>query len=146
MFLKWMETAKELVIKQNKEWVEIITGWESANSYSIFDEQGYKRADVFERSTGFFSQLLKQILGSHRGFEAVILNSDNSEALKFKRSAYLILSSLNVISDKGTHIGTVKRRLGIIFKKYQLISSTGEIFATIKSPYMGHLDLQSLFT
>ena len=60
MFLNWIETAKELVIKQNKEWVEILTGWESSNSYSIFDEQGYKRADIFERSKGLFDNLLKQ--------------------------------------------------------------------------------------
>ena len=57
MFLNWMETATALIIKQNKEWVEILTGWESSNSYSIFDDKGYKSADIFERSNGIFATI-----------------------------------------------------------------------------------------
>jgi hypothetical protein len=134
MFLNWIETAKELVIRQNKEWVEILTGWESSNSYSIFDEQGYKRADIFERSKGLFDNLLKQFWGSHRGFEAIILNTNNTAAIRFQRSAYLFFSSLTVIDEQEVALGHVKRRFGIIFKKYDLIDKDMKVFACIKSP------------
>ncbi len=134
MFLNWIETAKELVIKQNKEWVEILTGWESSNSYSIFDDQGYKRADIFERSKGLFDNLLKQFWGSHRGFEAVILNTNNTEAIKLQRSAYLFFSSMNILDEHGTFVGQVKRRFGIIFKKYDLLDKDMRVYAYIKSP------------
>ena len=94
MFLNWIDTAKSMIIKQNKEWVEILAGWESSNSYSIFDDQGYKRADIFERSNGPIDMLLKQFLGSHRGFEAVVLNANNTEAIRLKRSAYFLFSPI----------------------------------------------------
>lgn len=134
MFLNWMETATALIIRQNKEWVEILTGWESSNSYSIFDDKGYKRADIFERSNGIFATILKQFWGSHRGFEAVVMSTNNSEAIRFKRPAYLLFSSLAVLDKDGNQLGHVKRRFGIIFKKYDLLDKDMNVFAYIKSP------------
>ena len=134
MFLSWIDKAKSLQIKQNKEWIEVLAGWETANSYSILDENGEKKADLLERSNGVMDTLLKQFLGSHRGFEAVLLDLDQTELLRFKRSAFFILSNLHVLDKERKLLGRAQRRIGIINKKYDLYDNSGQIFARIKSP------------
>jgi uncharacterized protein YxjI len=127
-------TRDQLFIQQKKEWTEILIDWETKNRYAVMDGDRNVLGAVAERAGGFLDVLRRGFLRSHRGFEVDVLDPGGAPILNLSRKFFFFFSDLEVRSGDGRKLGSVHRRFGILYKKYDLKDESGTCFATIKSP------------
>ncbi|MGE0173350.1 MAG: phospholipid scramblase-related protein [Oligoflexales bacterium] len=130
-----LQNNRKLYIQQKKNWVEIIVDFETANRYAIMDEGRNVLGMIAERGEGFFDVVKRWFFRSHRGFRIEVVNNDGASVLQLSRGFFFFFSDLFVADNLGRQIGTIHRRFGIIYKKYDLRGENGVTFATIKSPF-----------
>jgi len=128
---------RRLKIRQEREWVEILTGWETANRYAVWGGMRLV-ANVLEKSEGLEAALLRQFLGSHRPLNVQVLDKSASQALlRFTRPFFWFFSNMEVRTSVGDRrLGRVQRRFRLLQRWYDLHDETGRLFATIRSPLL----------
>lgn len=131
-----LEDRDHLHIEQHaRHWWEILLNWEQANQYMIRDEARRNVGIIFENSTGFLNALARVFLGSHRPLDVKVVHFQSNElALELQRNFFFLFSDLEVVTPGGSRMGSVHRRFGIIFKRYDLRDERGHVFARIASP------------
>lgn len=129
-----VENRSYLFIQQVKEWAEILIDFESRNKYQILDENQAALGFAAESDSGFLSFIGRQILRTHRSMNVSCFDQNNQLMLKLKRPFFFFFSDLEVTTASGQFLGSVHRRFGIIYKKYDLLDEKGQLFATIKAP------------
>lgn len=122
-----------LVLRQRKELIEIVVDWETKNQYAVFDEAGQELGTVAERAGGWGSFFKRGIFRSHRGFRADFLTHQGQRVLGLSRDFFFFFSDLEVHDDLQRNLGRVRRRFGVIYKRYDLEDTSGKVFARIKS-------------
>lgn len=124
-----------LFLQQRQELLEAFTSFETANTYDIMSDQGYHVGHVVERDEGgFMSALWRSVLKSHRGFVADVIEPNGRPVLHLSRDAFFFFSDLHVTSAEGHRLGSIQRRFGFMYKKFDLRDETGQIFARVQSP------------
>lgn len=125
-----------MVIEQHaRHWWEILLNWEQANQYHICNNEGRNLGLMEEHSTGFLNALMRVFLGSHRPLDITVnLYQRDEVVLELRRSFFFFFSDLDVITAEGRRLGSVHRRFGIIYKRYDLLDESGRVFARIASP------------
>jgi len=126
--------SNKLIIHQIKEWVEIITDWETANRYEILNEQGEKLAYLAERKGGFLYTIKRLIFRSHRSFEIDVFDLQANPIMHMTRAFFFYFSDLLVHAKGGEKLGSVHRKFGILYKRYELCDAQGRVFAKVASP------------
>jgi len=129
-----VEENDELVIQQVKEFVEIFTDFETVNKYQVLDTSGVSLGHMAEVGGGFFSFIKRQIFRSHRPLEIKVWNNGGEEILHLERPFFFFFSLMKVTSGEGKLIGYVRRRFGLIYKKYDLLDEREGLFGMVKSP------------
>tara|TARA_R110002072_G_scaffold74374_4_gene176245 strand:- start:20598 stop:21770 length:1173 start_codon:yes stop_codon:yes gene_type:complete len=122
----------EFVIKQAHEWGETLSGFETANKYTIRAGDYSLNADEF--SNGFASLLTRSFLSSHRPFEINIWDWKNNHVLGLKRPFRFYFHEVTVSDAMGKKIGTVVREFSIINRKYRVLNASGLKTTSIKGP------------
>lgn len=130
----FLQSRDRLVIRQQKEWVEILAQWETANRYAVMDPNGAPAAYIAERTSGFLSMLKRWVLRSHRPLDADVVGRDGERLLHLSRPFFFLFSDLEVRAAEGARIGSVRRRFAWLHKKYDLCDEHGQMFATVTSP------------
>ena len=125
--------SPQILVKQIKEVFEIITDWETANKYALYDSHQIKVGFAAERSNGVFHKIIRNIMRSHRSITIDVWDNSDRHILTGYRPWYFFFSDLNVMTQDQTIIGDIKTRFGIIKRKYDLFDSKGRIFASIES-------------
>ncbi len=123
------------MIQQVKEWGEIIINWETANRYKLMDINKNEIGFVAERHKGLMTTLGRQFLRSHRPFSVDIFNESKKSVLHLSRKFFFFFSNMFIETNEGVRVGAVRRRFGILNKKYDLCDEYGRVFATVKSPF-----------
>lgn len=123
-----------LILRQRKELIEIVVDWETKNQYAVLDESGQELGTVAERAGGMGSFFKRAIFKSHRGFRADFMTHQGNRVLGLSRGFFFFFSELEVHDDLARNLGRVRRRFGLIYKRYDLEDSQGKVFAHIKSP------------
>lgn len=131
---QYIDQTTEVFIQQVKEWGEILTGFETSNKYELLGARGEKIGRLAEEGSGIFHFLKKQILRSHRPMTIRVWDNAGNVFLTLERPFFWFFSDLYVQDDQGKRIGQVRRRFGVIFKKYDLLEPRGVIFGRIKAP------------
>jgi len=126
--------SPQLYVRQKKEWAEIIVDWETANQYEILDAQSNSVGLVAERSGGFLDAIKRLFLRSHRPLSIDVFDGSGQAVLHFGRTFFFFFSDLFVDSTSGQRLGAVHRRFGILYKKYDLLDGSGQVFARIQAP------------
>lgn len=123
-----------LFVRQEREVLEILTDIETRNKYSINSPQGERLAFIYEEGSGIWGGLKRLFLRSHRGFVIRVVDAGRNILLTLKRSFFFLFSHLYVLDGGGLPIGSVKRRFGVLYKKYDLYDNTGARFARVRGP------------
>jgi len=119
-----MALGNRLIVKQEIEAVEIFTGFETGNRYSVLDEQGRKLLYAYEDESNFIG---KQFLGQHRSLDLHILDPNGQEILSIHRSFYFLKSSAIIKDANGQVFGHIKQRKWLGNKQFDFISADGEV-------------------
>jgi uncharacterized protein YxjI len=130
----FIASSSKLFVQQRKEWAEILIDWETANKYAVLDEQKRQIGYIAERSDGFWTHVKRWFLRSHRGFRIEVLGPAGERVLTLTRAFFWFFSDLLVLGPEGARHGEVRRRFGILRRKYDLVDETGRTFARIASP------------
>lgn len=69
-----------LVVTRNVEWGTVIFGFEQANRYTIYDQDGQPVALMAEDVTGFGNEVARQLLRTRRNFTATVFNAAGAAA------------------------------------------------------------------
>ena len=122
----------ELIIRQEMEHLEAFTGLETQNRYGVSTPDGDRLLYAYEES-GFLSRIL---LKKHRPLSIHVLNNDKEIVLTASRSFFWFLSHLHIRDGSGRTIGSLRRRLTILSRLFELEDSTGKPIAEIRGPLL----------
>jgi len=126
--------GSQFIIKQNKEWIEIFTGFETKNKYQILNPQNEVLGHIIEEGSGFMNLVKRFFLRSHRPFTFSIFDPQGNKVLSFHRKFFWFFSDL-YIETQNQKFGSIHRRFAFFSKNYSVISPQGTQEYKIKSPF-----------
>jgi hypothetical protein len=123
-----------LVLRQRKEWVEILIDLETRNQYAVQGGGGEELGTLVEEGGGLARFFTRAFLRSHRPLEATLCDRTGAALLRLRRPFFFLFSELRVEDARGAPVGSVHRRFAILRRKYDLRDARGETFARVRSP------------
>ena len=125
-----------LVVNQQKEWGEILTGFETKNRYTISDVSGNKLYLAVEEEG---SMLLRWFLKALRPFTIAVLAEDGQVALRVMRPFRFYFHRAEVVDSQGQSLGVIERRFSILRRIYSVLNRSGkevfQMFGPILHPW-----------
>ena len=128
-----VNNSNQFMIKQKKEWLEIFSGFETKNTYYIYNSNDDHIGIISEVGKGILNILSRLFLKSHRPFKFKITNTKGVELLKVKRTFFWFFSDLYV-RFRGRKFGSIHRRFSFLHKTYSILDHRGREIFQIKSP------------
>ncbi len=121
-----LSSISALMIGQQKEWGEILTGFETKNRYAISDASG-NRLYLAAEEAG--SLLLRWFLKAQRPFTIVVLSLEGQVLLRVVRPFRFYFHRAEVIDAHGQSLGVIERRFSVLRRIYAVLDGSGqEIF------------------
>jgi len=131
-----LSSVSGLVVRQLKEWGEILTGFETKNKYVISDLSG-RRLFLAAEEAG--SMLLRWFLKALRPFTIAVFSEDGQAVLRVKRPFRFYFHRAEVVDSKGQSLGVIERRFSILRRVYSVLNRSGEeiyqLFGPILHPW-----------
>ena len=128
------ETSR-FVIRQKKEWGEILTGYETRNRYVVQNDGGKELWFAGERSEGVLAFLIRSFLKALRPFTIELFDMTGTHVLTFKRPWRWYFHRLEVYAD-GELVGAVQKRWKILGRLFQIEGKHGEVVGEIYGPLL----------
>lgn len=124
-----MESLKDadgLVVSQQKEWGEIVTGFETKNKYTVFDTAGNQLYMALEEDG---STLMRMLLKAARPFKITVKSSANKTVIRADRPFRFYFHEISVFDKGGKLLGTLRKRFSILRRIYSVYDAQDrEIF------------------
>lgn len=121
-----LESVDTLVIRQQKEWSEILTGFEARNRYEILDASGQLLYLAAELAGSFWTRV---VLKAIRPFTIHIMEPGGGRVLILDRTFRFYFHRMEILDPNGRPLGTIQRRFSILRRKYSVLDDLGmEIF------------------
>ena len=131
-----LSSISGLVVRQQKEWGEILTGFETKNRYAIFDVSG-NRLYLAAEEAG--STLLRWFLKALRPFTISVLTIDGQIILRVVRPFRFYFHRAEVVDSRGQPLGVIERRFSVLRRIYSVHASSGQevfqLFGPILRPW-----------
>jgi uncharacterized protein YxjI len=125
-----------LVVTRAIEWGTVVFGFEQANKYTVYDQDGQQVALIAEEVTGVGNALQRQLLRTRRAFTATVLSpSDGSVLFRVRRPPYLISSTTYVETADGQAVGEVRQRWHPLRRNFDLYIGQQQ-YARISGPLL----------
>lgn len=123
----------ELIIRQEREMIEVFTPFETSNRYSVRTPDGAQVLYAYEES----GTMQRQFMGTHRPLSIHVVDDNGSAVMEASRDFFWLLSHLR-ISAEGRRIGELNRRMAL-GRKFDLAdandSNIAEISGSIFRPW-----------
>jgi uncharacterized protein YxjI len=94
----------KLIVKQIVEAVEIFSGFETKNRFSINDETGRQLYYAFEESNWFIRQF-----GACRPMKITVIDNNKHPVLSIEKKWHIFLSNFNIMDETGRIIAKLKQ-------------------------------------
>jgi uncharacterized protein YxjI len=134
--VKKLSLTTGLVVSQQKEWGEILTGFETRNKYVISDESG-NRLYLAAEEPG--STLIRWFLKALRPFTINVLTEDGRVVMRVTRPFRFYFHRVEVIDSQGQSLGVIKRQFSLLRRIYSVFNSSGQevfqLFGPILHPW-----------
>jgi uncharacterized protein YxjI len=131
-----LDNLESLIVSQKKEWGEILTGFETKNSYNIFNPDGTHLFTATEEGGNF---LLRWFLKALRPFTLELRGMDNSPFITLKRPFRFYYHELEIKDSNGIILGLIKRKFSIFRREYTVFNkeeqSICELFGPLLHPW-----------
>ncbi|MCP4625674.1 MAG: scramblase [bacterium] len=137
--LQNLEQAKVLVIRQQKEWGEILTGFETKNRYEVMDHFNNPLIEAQEEGDSALATITRLFLKALRPFAMHLFSTDGTGLFKLTRPFRFYFHELDVCRSNGAHLGKIKRRFAILRRIYAVVDRNGneifELFGPLLRPW-----------
>lgn len=136
--------AKSLVIRQVKEWSEILVGYEARNRYEVRDEAGREVAQVIEVGSGLGRWLGRQFLGRCRKATLHVLEPGGGEIARMEKPFRWWFQEIELHQD-GRFAGRIVRRFALLADRFALLSAEGAELLAIERGFLDHFRFRGTF-
>ena len=134
--MTYQGASETYLVRQKKEWGEILTGFETRNRYAVTDEAGrelYLAAEVGGSTLG------RMFLKHLRPWTIHILDPAGRAVVTFERPWRWFFHEAAVRDAAGNHLGTIKRQWSWIRRRYAILDASGaealELFGPLLRPW-----------
>jgi uncharacterized protein YxjI len=138
--VKRLSSTTGLAVSQQKEWGEILTGFETRNRYVISDESGNSLYLATEEPG---SVLIRWFLKALRPFTINVLTEDGHAVMRVTRPFRFYFHKAEVLDSQGQSIGVIERRFSLLRRIYSVFNSSGQevfrLFGPILHPWTFHI-------
>ncbi len=130
-----LASANGLVVRQVKEWGEILTPFETRNKYAVSDATSGDEIYFCAEEAG--SSLVRTILKAMRPFRLSVLSSGGQPVLTITRPFRFYFHEAE-IADPGSRVplGKVLRQFSLVRRIYSVIDSSGTEICQIFGPML----------
>lgn len=128
-----LSSISSLVVSQQKEWGEILTGFETKNRYAISDVSG-SRLYLAAEEAG--STLLRWFLKALRPFTIAVLTENGQVVLRVMRPFRFYFHRAEVVDSQGQTLGVIERRFSVLRRIYSVLDSSGEEVFQLLGPIL----------
>jgi len=118
-------SAQKLVVTQQKEWGEIITGWETKNRYLVSAEDGDGLMYAGEVGGGGMEFLMRSFLKNKRPFKIELRDTGGQVVITIERPFTWFFSRAQIIDASGTVIGTIQQRFAWLNRRFVISDRKG---------------------
>lgn len=136
--------AQRLLIRQVKEWSEILLGYEARNRYEVQDETGRVVARVAEEGAGLGRWLGRQFLGSSRQATLHVLDASGGEMARIEKPFRWYFQEV-VLWEHGQPVGTVVRRFDLFVDRFVVLAPDGGELLVIERGFWDHFRFRGTF-
>jgi len=134
--MRRLQSVSGLAVSQQKEWGEILTGFEGINKYVVSDEHG---TDLFYALEERGSVLARLFLKAYRPFAIDVLSRDGENLLRIERPFRFYFHTAQVFDGSGKLLGTLQRHFSVLRRVYSVLSADGvklfDLFAPLLHPW-----------
>lgn len=131
-----LSALNELVVTQQKEWGEILSGFETKNRYVVSDISGNMLYLAAEEGG---SMLLRLFLKALRPFTITVWNENAQALLRVIRPFRFYFHRAKLVDAQGQMLGVVERRFSMLRRIYSVFDSSGrevfQLFGPILHPW-----------
>ena len=131
--------ANALVIRQQKEWGEILTGFETKNRYEVMDLQSNPLIEALEESDGLMAIITRLFLKALRPFTMHLFSPGGTGLFTLTRPFRFYFHELDVCQSNGAPLGKIRRRFAMLRRIYSVIDRSGneifELFGPLLHPW-----------
>lgn len=126
-----LKNAEALVVRQKKEWGEILTGFETKNKYAVMDASGQELYFAAEES----SFLARFFLKIFRPFSVHVVNRDGRHVIKGVKPFRFYFHEMEVLDGEGRIIGKICRRFSLLTKKFEIRDHQDLVVCELEAPF-----------
>jgi len=120
--MEQLAAANGLVVRQKKEWKEILTDLETRNKYVVTDPAG---SDLFAAAEVGGSTLARLFLKNLRPFSMRVMTLNGNTTLELQRPFRFYFHELVVRDPRRGSVGSVKRRFSVLRRVYAVLDAGG---------------------
>lgn len=124
---------ERVLIRQQKEWGEILVGFESRNRFELFDEDGATLGLAAEEAGGVGAMLGRQFLGHCRKATVHIYDRSGNEIGRGEKPFRWFFQRMELF-DGDRRIGAIERKWSWLHRRFALENAAGEEVMEIFSP------------
>ncbi|MGD1974081.1 MAG: phospholipid scramblase-related protein [Desulfobacterales bacterium] len=134
-----LEQAETLIVKQQKEWGEILTGFETKNKYQVVDHFSNPLLEAQEEGGSALTTITRLFLKALRPFTIDLFSPQGAGLFKLTRPFRFYFHELDVSQSNGAPLGKIKRRFSILRRIYSVVDRNGneifELFGPLLHPW-----------
>ncbi len=116
--MEQLKSLSGLIVHQQKEWGEIVTGFETKNKYAVCDESGQQLYFAAEKKG---SLLLRWFLKASRPFYLEVLNEQGEMILNVTRPFRFFFHRATVRDSAGNVLGVIEKKFSLVRRKYSVL-------------------------
>jgi len=127
-----LRSAGSLVVRQKKEWGEILTGFETKNRYAVLDASGQQLYWAAE-ACSVLARLFLKVL---RPFSMHILSVEGRPVIRAEKPFRFYFHEMSVYNSDGKLLGGVRRDFSLLTKKFTVSDPAGAVLYGICAPVL----------
>jgi hypothetical protein len=137
--LQKLANANTLIIRQQKEWGEILTGFETKNKYEVMDHFNNSLIEAHEEGGGAMATITRIFLKALRPFTIHLFSTGGNGLFRLNRPFRFYFHELTVCKPNGAPLGMIKRRFAFLRRIYSVLDRHGneiyQLFGPILHPW-----------
>lgn len=126
---------KRIMIKQKKEWGEILLGFEARNRYALLDESGQELGFAAEQGGGIARTIGRLFLGAARKCTLHLFDDTGEKVGRGDKPFRWFFYEMSCY-DGDEYVGCVKRRWRIFGRRFTIYDASDTEVLTIDSPFL----------
>ncbi|XP_077083398.1 phospholipid scramblase 1-like isoform X2 [Siphateles boraxobius] len=130
--LEYLIHIDQILIQQKVSCIEMFTGFETNNQYTIKNNIGQEIYLAKEKS----DCCTRNIFGSAHSFQMRIKNNVGQEVIRMNRPMRCCLQEIEVQAPLGVTIGYVKQEWSCFLPKFSILGLNNEVLLKIQGPFL----------